>query len=181
MKDDPITVVKRYSLAFVELVEEKKLGKEIEALEGFIKRLDSYPKLKDLVFNKYINRGIKAELIKKLSEELKLSSNLHSILRIMIKYNRFHFISEFSESIKGFYDMKQGIINVEVTLANDNLKKNLQDKIEHALQAKFKKKVRLAINRDKNLIAGLKLQTEGLLYDATVKKTLSRLKGAILD
>lgn len=180
MKDDPITVIKRYSLAFVESVAENSLGEEIKALESFIEKLSSYPKLMRLMFNKYINHSIKAELITKLSEELKLSLNLNSVLRIMIEQNRFHLISELCESIKSIYDAKQGIINVELTIANDNLKIDLQNKIEHVLQAKFKKDIRFAIKKDKSLIAGLKLQTEGLLYDATVKRTLNKLKGVVL-
>lgn len=180
MKYDPITVVKRYSLALVESVDEKDLGKEIDALQSFINKLSSYPKLERLMFNKYINHRVKAQLVAKLSEELELSTHLHSIFGIMIEYNRFHLISELSRNMQNIYDAKQGIINVELTIANDNLKKDLQDKIEHALETKFKKHIRFAIKKDKSLIAGLKLQTEGLLYDATVKRTLNKLKGMVL-
>lgn len=181
MRENSKTLAKRYSLALASSVDSKQLAVELRALHSLILKLSEYPKTQQIMFNRYINHEAKKAVLAKLAIQLKLSKELLGLLKLMVHYNRFHLLAELHQCLQQIADKNEGIMCVEVFAANENIKPSVQKELSAAMQKKFNKKIRLQIKIDKNIIGGLKLQTEGLLYDATVKNTLNKLRKEILS
>ena len=154
---------------------------EIKSIDELIIELSKFPKLKKMLCNKYISHQIKHLMLHKIAKDMKLSNNMCGLLGLMIAHDRLNLLSELHNSINSIHNKNQGIMLIEVVVANDNINVQIQDELTNLLVRKFNKKIKLLVSHDKNIIGGLKLRTESLLYDATVLSTLDKLRDNILN
>lgn len=180
MKDNPRSVVKRYALALAELCNAKQLESEIHSVDKLIAKLGKFPKLKKMLCNKYISHKMKHLILHDVVNDLKLSDNMLGLLGLMITHDRLNLLPQLHDSLNSIHNKNQSIMPVEVVVANDNISAEIQDELADLLAKKFDKKIKLLVRQDKNIIGGLKLRTESLLYDATVLSTLGKLRSNIL-
>jgi len=174
-------LVKRYAQGFLKTIKDEK---EYEALYqellGFHELLTSQEELRETLISPFLPTSKKVELAEELlTKSSYQGKNLRFIL-LLIENGRFQFFPEMLESLPEFWNELKGVSTYEVTSAvplTEDQKKRLIKKLERL----EKKPIFLKYRKDPSLIGGLSVQKGHVVYDASIKGNLERLKQLIIE
>ena len=164
-------LVKRYAQGFLKSIKDEK---EYEALYqellGFHELLTTHDELQGTLLSPFLPTSKKVELAEDLLTKLSYrGKNLRFIL-LLIDNGRFQFFPEILESMPEFWNELKGVTTYEVTSAVPLT----EDRLE-------KKPIFLKYRKDPSLIGGISIQKGHVVYDASVKGNLERLKQLIIE
>lgn len=170
-------IAKRYAKALFELAEENdELDNVSMALKTVINTLEANSDLKKL----FMEGVYVATELKNATDEIfsSLSPLVKNFLGLLIEKRRTNVVYEIKDSYDALLDEKRGFGDAFVVSAFP-LSEEECEKIKAHLEAEFQRKMRLSVEVDKSLIAGVRIQYKDYVMDTSYKAKLERLTEAI--
>ena len=174
-------LVKRYAQGFLNTIKDEAEYQSLyQELREFNELLTTQEKLREMLLSPFLPTSKKVELAGEiLTKASYRGKNLRFIL-LLIENGRFVLFPEMLESLPEFWNELKGVSTYEVTSAaplSEDQKLRLTKKLEWL----EKKPVFLKYRRDPSLIGGISVQKGNIIYDASVKGNLDRLKQLIIE
>ena len=174
-------IAKNYSQALKELT-----GNDLSLLESFLAEIEAINKLinevsgaKSMFENPIIPKNEKKELLKKLFQG-KINQKILNFLFLLIDKQRFNALSEIQNQLAILVNKAKGITIAEVASASEldsTTLENIKQRLENILgQNGQKEKVTIEQKIEVDLIGGIKVKINDLVYDGSLKGRLENLK-----
>jgi len=174
-------LIKRYTQGLVEALKNEKefltLGRE---LSDFAELLSSHKQLSETLVSPFLTSDKKFKIIKDILTKKKLSQKTSRFVLVLAENNRLELLSDILELLPTLWNEKKGIFTYEVASAVP-LKEIQKKKLEHKLESLEKGPVFLKYSIDPELIGGLSIRKGNIVYDISLKGSLSRMKEKIME
>jgi len=170
-------VARNYAEVFFWIVEEKQVA--LEFLKKLKQTIEDSPEFKSVLFHPYVNRSSKFKAMEKILG-IKLSKHMENFLHILMDNYRLKKIDEICREFEEMKMEEEKAQQVKIFIPKEISSEQL-DELKSSLKKKFKKKIILEVIIDKKLIAGIKLQIDGKIYDGTIRSRLDNFKHRIVQ
>lgn len=174
------SIAKRYAGAFyAEYKDSAKAATIWQELDELVKLQETNKDLEAVIINPLINVADKRSVFTALSKSGKISDELYMFIMLLIDKKRLMLLPMINEEIKQSLLSAKGELEAIATFASEvdeNTKKSLEDKLSKATG----KKVNLQSKIDADVIGGVKVRLGSILYDASVKGQLDKLKSSLV-
>ncbi len=168
-----------FANALLELGQED--GKEKEYLDELLKVrkvMEEQPELVSFLKYPAIGKKEKAELLESIFKK-DLDERVMQFIRVLCMHRKAGDLDQIADAYEQLYDQAQGIERVQVFSATpldetqiEKLKKKLENQLQHS--------IRMEVQVDPSLIAGLKIRTENAVLDNSVKGRLDTMKDQLM-
>lgn len=118
-------------------------------------------------------------IIHKLLETVKLPECFHALVKLLGEHKRLRLIMPVLLATLALYQDRHGIMDVTVTSA-DVLQDAQKNIVQQFLAEKIDKKLQYTFQVEEDLIAGIRIQSNTLLWEYSVRKKLRALRLAVL-
>jgi F-type H+-transporting ATPase subunit delta len=144
-----------------------------EELEDLVRALDDVPELDGLLENPETDSQVKADVLEQVLGEA--DELVRNFLRLLAEKGRAAEIREIASEFEALVAAEEGILDVELTTAQELSDDEFQ-KLVARIEDASGRKVQATRNVDPNLIGGLVLQAGSMRLDASVRGRLERLR-----
>lgn len=170
---------KNYAQALAELTEnnirvQEEILNEIKTLNEAIKQVDESGQFFE---NPLIPKEKKKEIIKKTFQD-KINQKCLNLLLLLIDKQRFYILSDIQNELTKIVNKNKGIVVAEISSAAQ-LDTQTTEKIKERLEATFKK-VSIEPKVEPELIGGIVVKINDLVYDGSIKGRIESLKRRLL-
>jgi F-type H+-transporting ATPase subunit delta len=166
---------KRYALAYLHLHETEldlSVCDRMQSAADFLKNTSAAQLVLKLTT---LQSSVYTDTIKALIEQFRIPLTLMSLIALLIEHNRLSLLPDVLASIVSLYKEKQGILTYTI-VSSHTLDASAKEAILAFLHKQSDKKIIYKEKIDQSLIAGIRLQSETLLWEYSVKKQLSQLQ-----
>jgi len=174
-------LVKRYAQGFLNTMkDEDEYQAHYQELLGFQKILSDHRELRESLLSAFLPKGKKTDLTKKLLTKASYQQKNVRFILLLLENGRFELFSEILDSLPEFWNESKGISTFEVASViplTEDQKRRLTQRLERL----EKKPVFLKFRKDPSLIGGLSVQKGNIVYDASIRGNLERLKQRIIE
>jgi F-type H+-transporting ATPase subunit delta len=174
-------LVKRYGLGFLSAAatqeEYASLFRELEDFYSLVKREKG---LREILTSPFIPASKKQKIVQEVLEHIKAQPKVSRFLLLLIENERFELLPELIATLPELWNEEHGVVTFEVSsviLLSEEQKQTLQTKLELI----EKGPVALKYRQDPSLIGGLSLRKGNIVYDASLKGDLKKLKEKIIQ
>jgi F-type H+-transporting ATPase subunit delta len=179
MKNEILT--KRYTQGLINSVkDEAEFSALSREISDFAELLQKHKELKDALSSPILPLGKKKQIAEEiLAKESAAEKTLRFIL-LVVENMRLELLPEIVESMPEAWNEKKGVSTLEVASVvplSDKQKKRLQEKLTKL----EKRQVSLKYRIDPELIAGLWIKRGNIVYDVSLKGSLTSLKDKIIE
>ena len=150
----------------------KEMGEIVSAVEG-------EPRLKKALLLPFLEMDRRKDVLSDFIKVLSLSPPVVTLLGLLLDRDRMGYLSLIHSAYEDMVDEKEGRVK-GVGYSAYPLSEELKARIEEALGERLRKKVRLDIKEDKDLIGGIKVIVGGMRIDGSVKRQLELLNKSML-
>lgn len=176
MNDSKISV--RYAKALFESAEEKKILDQIRKDMVVIQSVSQVPEFKVLLTSPVIKPSQKLEIMEKVLSG-QVDALTLSLLKLVIKNGREEYIPGIARYFTDLYKQHKGIVSAIFTSATP-VSKELREQVEKVVRDALKTQVELVTDESEELIGGFVLRIEDQQYDASVARSLKKMKTQLL-
>ncbi|OQA36313.1 MAG: ATP synthase subunit delta [Candidatus Dependentiae bacterium ADurb.Bin331] len=124
--------------------------------------------------------AIKEAMIKKIVDQLNISVSVQSLISLLLKQQRLFLLPHICARIEREFEQQQGIMRFIIT-SSHVLSEKQQQSITHFLAKKTGKKIERIQKIDPKLIAGVRLQSDTLLWEYSIAKQLRDAERLLSD
>lgn len=172
-------IAKRYARIIFDLAqEEKHLEKIAHDFQQLVSLTREVAEFRMLCSNPAIATQRKKAILKELFDKHLHPQALKFILFLVDK-DRLDLLAGIAEAFAKFYLAHQGILEVQMTVAQPPDAAFLQQ-TKKILGSKFNKAIQLHPQVDPQLLGGFKLQVANTIYDTSLRSQLEKYKTAVL-
>jgi F-type H+-transporting ATPase subunit delta len=174
-------LVKRYAQGLIAaLRDDGEFQLALRELEAFQRLLSDHRDLGKVMANPFVAAKKKSRIIKDILTASAFSQKTTRFLALLLGHNRLDLLGEILQALPLFWNEKQGVATFEVSsvVALSEVQKQ---KLAEELERLEKKPVSLNFRVDPDLVAGLSLKKENLVYDASLRGHLARLREKIIE
>lgn len=168
-------IANRYAVALMALAEDKKIVQQVSKdVELIYLALKNSKELRAALASPVIKQEMKDKVLSEVFKS-KISHDSMNFIKFVVEKNREDMLYQISGRFLEVLDIKQGIVNAEVSSSNellDTQKTKIKDKLENLTG----KKVRLTFSLDNRLIGGFLIKIDDTVIDASIKRQLELLK-----
>lgn len=175
-------LAKRYAIALIEVCD-NNIALQDTLIQELIVLSDSFEKIKGAkkIFE---NPGISIDEKKLLLKKVvggKINIKLLNFLNLLIDKQRFNLLSDIQNQFNKLVNKNKGLVIAEVTTATQITPDEL-GKIKHKLETLIGKNEKVSIDSkvDSNLLGGIVVKMNDLVYDSSVKGRLENMKRRLL-
>ena len=173
-------VANRYSKALFDVgLEYNKLDKLLKDLETFTELFTTNKEFKIVMETSAVSREEKKEIVEELAKRFDFNPLTINFFKLLIDKNKIKFIPTINEVFLKRYRDYIGLADYEVISAVE-LDTSIINEIKEKLEKKTGKKIELSTKVDPEILGGLIVKTEGLIYDGSLKSHLLKIKEKIL-
>ena len=175
------TLIRRYTQGLVEaLKDEKEFLTLSRELSDFAELLLSHKQLAEALAYPFFSNDKKIQIIKDILAKKKFSQKMSRFVLVLAENNRLELLPEILELLPSRWNEKKGIFTIEVFSAVP-LKEVQKKELEKKLESLEKGPVFLKYSIDPELIGGLCLRKGNLVYDISLRGSLSKMKEEIIE
>lgn len=169
------SLASRYSSALLSIAEEEnKLIEYQEACKILIQCLNENPNYMRILSSSFINKDEKKTMIGEVVSKFGLP-NFKSFISVILDNNRenclIEILEDFNSKCNDKQDILEGIIYSVVKLSEEQIKK-----IQDSISKKLNKSVELKNEININLIGGIKVVINDIVFDGSVSNKIESLK-----
>jgi len=175
------TLVNRYAeglaLALADDAEFQRVKSEVEKLSGLFRE---HSDLRRTLDSPLLAAGRKAEIVRDILARVEIAEKTRRFVSLLMEHNRLGLLSGVIEELPLAWSNKKGVVSYTVASAvplSEAQKKRLAAELERLEKAP----VRLTFRLDASVLAGLSVRKGNLVYDASLKGSLDRLRAQILE
>ena len=121
----------------------------------------------------------KSKLIQRLLDTLQLPICFKNVVVLLADHKRLRLLVSVLDSIVRLYQDQQGIMSMKISSSTQLQEKQL-DMLRRFLEEKTGKSIQDTFNVDKSLIAGIRLQSDSLLWEYSVRKKLRAIRLSVM-
>lgn len=173
-------VARRYAKALIDLgVETGQLEAIVKDLNNLAEVLEGSPELRDVRDNPQVPMQARKAVFSEVAQRLGVHQLSRNALLLLIDNGRLRVLSAIARALREESDKRAGVVRAHVTSAaalNDSYVQRLQQ----ALEARFKKKVVVQRSVDPNLIAGVVTRVGDTIIDGSLRSRLNELKTELM-
>lgn len=174
---EPSTVARPYAEAAFRLADASgTLAKWSEALSS-LAQVAGDARVRVAIGDPNLSHGKIAGLIISILAG-KLSGEVENFVRILAENKRLELLAEIQVQFEALKDEREGVVEAEVFSAFELTEAQLAD-LAQRLEKKTGRKVRTAVQVDKNLIGGIKVLIGDKVIDGSVRGQLGALENAL--
>jgi F-type H+-transporting ATPase subunit delta len=174
----PAAVASRYARALVDVVlapaSQLEPDRVREELLSFERALADSPELANALASPAITRPRKRAVIARLGQSLGVSGVAKNFLFVLIDHRRMADLTGIIAAFEKMVDERLGIMQVEVTSAQE-LKQPQQADLIRRLETMTGKKIALNLRTDSDLVGGLVVRLGSTVFDGSVRGQLEAL------
>lgn len=175
MRISQVPMAKKYATAYLNIYEPTLTQDDMRALSAAFSFLKSHRNFMLLVCTLSADKGAMVRVFEKLVTYFSLPSSIQTLMQLLLKHKRICFLTAVLQDICCLYKMRHNIIEVEIQTADD-LDPDAVKEFERFFEHLSGKKVESEIRVDRSLIAGVRLQSDFLLWDYSVASRLRALR-----
>lgn len=169
------SVARRWSSALFAIAEEQnKVGSWQDQLALLSDCIEEDPQLKEILYGKILTAQAKKDVMTTLFSN-KVDELLLNFVSLLIDKGRETYLAAIKESFDELVNEKAGVVLAKVTAAQE-LTAEEKDALAASLAEFTKQNVNLAVNVDKEIIGGLKVQIGDIVYDGSVVQRLKSIR-----
>jgi F-type H+-transporting ATPase subunit delta len=174
-------LVKRYAQGYLNTIkDDDEYQVHYQELCGFQELLMDQTLLQESLLSPFLPISKKMDLAKEVLTKASYKTKNVRFILLLIENSRFMLFSEILENLPEFWNELKGIATFEVfsviPLTEDQMRR-LTEKLERL----EKKPVFLKYRKDPSLIGGLSVQKGNIVYDASIRGNLERLKQLVIE
>jgi F-type H+-transporting ATPase subunit delta len=179
------TVGRRYARALILALEgagQDKLSKieeELSAVAALLDRRSGSPDFRQAMLNPSFNAEQRKAVLKGIAEENKLDPMTLTFLLLLVEKDRLRQLPAVARAFRDEVDQKVGRVRATILTAKELSPQAITD-IVRGLEKRTGKKVVPDVEVDPSVIAGVQARIGGLVFDATVRSQLERLRAELL-
>jgi F-type H+-transporting ATPase subunit delta len=174
-----LILVKRYAQGLVDsLGDDAEFAAVSRELAEFLERVSSHAVLKETLASPFVAARKKTQVIQDILDMLDLQGKTKRFVLLLLENSRLDLLEDILEELPALWNERWGVTTFDVSSAvslGETQKRELQEKLER-LEGR---PVFLRYSIDPGLVAGLSLKKENLIYDASVKGYLAKIKESI--
>lgn len=171
-------VASKYAKAFLNVYIQQISIDNLNSIEKLIAFFDVHRKTIFFLSVPNIKRSKKEEILSQLFEKFDLNGPLRPLINILASQKRLFLINEILKYISLFYKKRKNIMMFNISISHKLDTQDLEI-IEQFLSIKTGKKIMSQHSVDKNLIAGIRLQSNTLLWEYSIRQQCQTLLKAI--
>jgi len=122
----------------------------------------------------------KIDALEKVLQQMSCPQPLKELIFLLVRHKRIYLIRDVLKKVCSLYMQRKNLVFFSVTSAHELLDDEVQS-IQEFLERKTGKKVLYECVVDKNLIAGIRCQSETLVWEHSVKKQLDDLRRQLIS
>ncbi len=127
-----------------------------------------------------IGMSQKLKVVEALSARMGVSHVTLNFMRVLMSHYRMPLLDEVIQAFRNLANARMGIVRVKISSAT-----SLSNEEQAALRARFNELTRrqseLEFHLDESLIGGLRAQIGSTVYDGSIRGSLDRLRGRLLQ
>lgn len=178
---EKLILAKRYTQGLVgALKDEPEFLAVSRELAEFCELLSTHGALKDSLASPFVAARKKAQVIKDVLAHSGVTDKTSRFVHLLLEHNRLGLLEDILEALPALWNERRGVATIEVSSVvalADAQKKRLQAELER-LEGR---PVSLRFSIDRGLLAGFSLKKGNLIYDASLKGQLARIKERISE
>ena len=170
-------VARRYAQALIEVAAEADAVEQVMAdLHGFAQLLDAHDGvLRDALCSPVFTTEEREAVLNELLPKLGLHGLTNNVLRLANEKHRFAVIADIAAAFEALADVRAGRQAATVITA-EPMTPQVEAEVRAALEKSTGKTIRLTTQVDPSLIGGMVAKIGGIVYDASLRNRLERLK-----
>ena len=169
-------VAKKYAAAFLNVYMSYLKPNFIDRLDNLIKLMGQHREALFYIKLSCIPDTIKKEALNKLFEQFGLEKEFGYLINLLVEHKRLFMLYQVLEYMRELYKQRNGIIECTITYSHPVSREALEE-IEAFYEKKSgNTKVIYKAYTDKNLIAGIRIQSDTYLWEHSIAKQLEALK-----
>ncbi len=174
-------LVKRYTQGLVNSIKnEAEFSAVSQELSNFALLLSKHEKLKETLLSPFLPTTKRAQIAKEVLAKQTFGEKVSRFILLLVEHNRLELIPDIIESLPEVWNEQKGTYTYEVAsvvpLTDDQRKK-----LEKKLELLEKRPVILKYRIDPDLVGGLWVRRENIVYDVSIKGNLMKLKEEISE
>jgi len=174
-------LAKRYAKGFLHAIaDEDAFRLHYEELLGFERILSGEKRLQEVLKSRFLPPGKKRGLVQELVDRLAFQPKNKRFILLLVENGRFELFPDILVSLPELWSDLNGIATFDVSSVislTDGQKKKLEEKLFRL----EKKPVFLNFKEDLSLIGGISVRRGNMVYDASIRGNLERLKEKIIE
>ncbi|MFC1753701.1 FoF1 ATP synthase subunit delta [Thermoproteota archaeon] len=179
MKQDRI-LAGRYLRALISAVPEQDVLAVVTSLKSLIDSILSSEQVWTAIKSPIMNKQDKRAWMTAMSKLCHRENEVEHFLQLLIKKNRTGILPYFPELLQNQIDRLNNLANVIVVTAS-KLDEPGKEMLLSYLQALIKKKLKPEFRESKAILGGFKLFFDNIIYDGSLKTSLTELMGKNLN
>ncbi len=173
-------IAKRYAGALFSEIKEKNESPKIwEELSNLAELVKTNKEFANIVKNPTVTDSEKISVFSSLNNSGKISKSLFNFVSLLVEKKRLFLLEEVDAEIKRIILSESGVVEAEAVFASMPDSKEKAE-LEKQLSTVTGKKILLKESVDPSLIGGVKVRLGSVLYDATIKGQLDKLKASLI-
>jgi F-type H+-transporting ATPase subunit delta len=120
------------------------------------------------------------EIIDIIAKKMGLVDTLHKFLLLLVEKSRLSLLPLIYEAMTKLVDQEKSRLQVTIVSATPVAESEINQITQSLMRAKHKKEVRMHSVIDQSLLGGIRVEVEGMVFDATLKAKLFALKSKLL-
>lgn len=176
-----LVLARRYAQVLVSLgLEEGDLDRLARDMNAVCMIFEKSSELKSLISARTIPTTVKLKVFDAISKKIKLSDLCANTVKLLIEKARTHILGSIGREFAKEIGKRNGMMDVHVRVASDDIKGELDEDITHVIKNKFGKKANITYETDEELVAGLQIKIGDHLYDMSIKGDIKRMREKII-
>jgi F-type H+-transporting ATPase subunit delta len=174
-------LVKRYAQGFIAaLRDEREFRLALRELDAFKSLLAGHRELDKVMASPFVTAKKKSRIIKEILTASSFSQKTTRFLALLFDHNRLDLLGEILQTLPLFWNEKKGVATFEVSSVVA-LSEAQKQKLVEELERLENRPVSLNYRVVPDLVAGLSLKKGNLVYDASLRGHLARLREKIIE
>ncbi|MDF1571539.1 MAG: ATP synthase F1 subunit delta [Bacteroidales bacterium] len=177
MNESKISV--RYARALFESAKGKDLLDQTRRDMDTIQKVSHVKEFRILLLSPVIKQSQKQHMLEQVLSG-QVGDLTFSLLKLLLSNGREEYIPAIARNYTELYKQHKGIVSATFTTAKP-VSKELSDKVRKAVQDALKSSIEMATDDKEELIGGFVLRIEDEQYDASVARSLKKIKAQLLQ
>jgi F-type H+-transporting ATPase subunit delta len=149
-------------------------------LSDFAQFLSSHAELQDTLQSPFLPTTKKTDIATGVLELSSVGDKAKRFLLLLVENGRLVLLPEILEHLPVLWNTEHGIVTFEVSSVIP-LSSEQKDRLEEKLSSLEQSPVMLTYKKDQSLIGGLSIRKGNIVYDASIRGDLERLKQKIAE
>ncbi len=176
-----VSVARRYAKALIDIGREEnryeRFGREMRDVLSLFK---GSPELYKILLNPMYRLEDRKRLMEKIGERIGVSEAVVRLLVILVETRKIRLLEDICSAYFRMEDELSGRLRAVVESPVE-LPQTILDEIKNNLSSSTKRDVTISFMKNPELIGGLVIKTEGMVFDGSLRRQLENLKEKLLE